>query len=34
MLEWMILPQIVTATGSALNLASALVDKIVRIGIE
>ncbi len=34
MLEWMILPQIVTATGSALNLASALVDKIVRIGTE
>ena len=34
MLEWMILPQIVAATGSALHLASALVDKIVRIGTE
>lgn len=34
MLEWMILPQIAAATGSALNLASSLVDKIVRIGTD
>jgi len=32
MVEWMILPQIVASTGGALNIASALIDKIVRIG--
>lgn len=34
MIEWMILPQIVASTGSALNIASALIDKIVRIGSQ
>ena len=34
MVEWMVLPQIVASTGSALNIASALIDKIVRIGTE
>ncbi|MFQ0814221.1 3-carboxy-cis,cis-muconate cycloisomerase [Brucella anthropi] len=32
MLEWMILPQIVAATGAALKAALALSDNIVRIG--
>ncbi|MBB5703535.1 3-carboxy-cis,cis-muconate cycloisomerase [Ochrobactrum daejeonense] len=34
MVEWMILPQIVASTGSVLNIASALIDKIARIGNE
>ncbi|MHC5232142.1 3-carboxy-cis,cis-muconate cycloisomerase [Brucella sp. LJL56] len=34
MIEWMILPQIVASTGSALNIASTLMDKIVWIGNE
>ncbi len=32
MLEWLILPQIVASAGGALNIASILIDKIVRIG--
>jgi len=34
MIEWMILPQIVASTGSALKIASILIDKVVRIGNE
>jgi len=34
MIEWMILPQIVASTGSALKIASTLIDKVVRIGSE
>ena len=34
MIEWMILPQIVASTGSALKVASTLIDKVVRIGSE